>query len=109
MNNCLAEDRITMGFGFDLVTKVNDVDEREDSYIVEIELAEGALMNRRVQIIRARGRAMIATGLVENVGNTSREIGRAIKELDFDEINRVTELVDGEHQGRTVTVKVDKE
>ncbi len=65
-------------------------------------------MRRRVKVIRARARAMIATGIVEDVGNRSRDIAQAIRELDFDEINRSTEIVSGEHSTGVVTVKVYK-
>lgn len=65
-------------------------------------------MRRRVKVIRARARAMIATGIVEDVGNRSRDIAQAIRELDFDEIDRSTEIVSGEQSAGVVTVKVYK-
>jgi len=97
-----------MGFGFDLVTKVESVEERGDEYIVEIEITEGLMLARSVTVIRARARAMIATGVIENVGNRSRDIAEAITSVKFDEISRATEVIDGEYEGEVVTVKVNK-
>jgi len=97
-----------MGFGFDLVTKVESVQEMGDEYIVEIEISEGLMAARSITVIRARARAMIATGVIENVGNRSRDIADAITSVEFDEISRATEVVDGEYEGDLVTVKVNK-
>lgn len=97
-----------MGFGFDLVTKVENIDDNGDHYIADIRIDQRANFTRRIKVLRARARAMITTGIIENVGNRSRDIARAIRELDFDEINRSTEIVSGEHSGDVVTVKVYK-
>lgn len=98
-----------MGFGFDLITRVEDIEEQPDGWIVEIRVAEGALMPRKVQVSRARARAMVAVGLVEVTGERSRDIANAIKDLDFDEINRATTVIDGTAAGPVVTIKVNKE
>lgn len=97
-----------MGFGFDLVTKVESVQEMGDEYIVKIEISEGLMAARSITVIRARARAMIATGVIENVGNRTRDIAEAIRTVEFDEISRATEVVDGEYEGDVVTVKVNK-
>jgi len=95
-----------MGFGFNLVTTVDSIDEKEDHYIVDVALAQGAMVNRQVMLVRARARAMIATGVVENVGNQSRDIAEAIENLELGKIKRSTEVVND--QGRIVTIKVNK-
>lgn len=96
-----------MGFGFDLVTSVQNIEDKSGHYIVDVVMGKGPMM-RRIKVTRARARAMIATGVVENVGNRTRDIAQAIRELDFDEINRSTEIVSGEQSGDVVTVKVYK-
>ena len=95
-----------MGFGFNLVTTVDSIDEKEDHYLVDVALAQGAMVNRQVMLVRARARAMIATGVVENVGNRSRDIAEAIENLELGKIKRSTEVVND--QGRIVTIKVNK-
>lgn len=97
-----------MGFGFDLVTTVHNIDEKNTHYIVDVELFKSAMMMRRLQLTRARARAMIATGIIENVGNRTRDIAQAIRELDFDEIDRSTEVVSGKESSDIVTIKVYK-
>lgn len=97
-----------MGFGFDLVTDVRSIERKPDGTYVEIELAKGAMVSRQVQVMRARARALIASGVVDVVGSTSRDIGKAIMNMDAGRIQRATEVVDGERRGDTVTVKVNE-
>ena len=97
-----------MGFGFNLVTSVESIERRPDAYIVEIRLAEGALMSKGIQETRARARSLIATGVIENVGNTARDIGKAIRNTDFDQIERRTEIIDKSERGKVVLVRVDR-
>lgn len=85
-----------MGFGFDLVTKVRSVEQEEDQYMVEIELARGAMVARPIMLMRARARAMVAVGVIEVAGNTSRDIARAIRQMDLDTIRRATEILNRE-------------
>lgn len=96
---------------FDLVTTVESVDRRDDdTHIVEIGLDEGALMPREVQKLRGRGRAMVAAGLVDTASARGEDIADAIRNLDFGEIRRNTEIIDTsvDEFGRTIIkVKVN--
>lgn len=79
---------------FDLVTTVESVERRPDgSHIVEIGLDEGVLMPKEVQKLRGRARAMIATGLVEAASARGSDIAKAIRNLDFGEIDTNTEVL----------------
>lgn len=98
-----------MGFGFDLVTRPVRLEEKSDHYRVTIETNQSATLSRMVVQMRARARAILATGVIEAAGNTSRDIGRSIMEMDASEIQRLTEvIVPLEEKGGNVVVKVNK-
>lgn len=102
----MSTPRSNMGFGFDLVTRVDSVEENPNNWVVRVELARGAMMSRMILEMRARARAMIAVGLVQVAGERSRDVAEAIRNIDPDRIQRATEVVSSTDQ--IVTVRVNK-
>jgi len=96
--------------GLDVVTTVQSVERRPDgTHEVEVAISEGAMLPVSVQKLRARGRALLATGVGEAASSRVRDIGRAIENLSLDEIQRNTEVqsVTVSNRQRVVTVVVN--
>lgn len=96
----------------DLVTTVESVDRKEDeTHVVEVLIEDNVMLPVAVQKVRARGRAMIATGAIEAAGARLRDIASAVTDLDFDTIDRNTEVIgtdDNPDRGRRlIRVKVN--
>lgn len=78
----------------DLITTIESVERRPDgTHIVGVGLEEQTILPKSVQKFRARGRAMIATGLVELAGARVSDVAQAIKELEIGKIKRNTEVL----------------
>lgn len=77
----------------DLVTTVESVSGRPDGTVVTIGLPDAGLMPDQVQVVRARGRAMIEAGVVNVAGQSSRQVAGAIRNLSFSQIQRTTEVL----------------
>lgn len=82
-----------MGFGFDVITRVESIERRHDGHEVKVAVSKNAMMPLVVQKLRARGRAMVAVGLVDVGSEIPRDIADAITDLDTSKIQRSTEIV----------------
>jgi len=94
----------------DLVTTVESIERKPDgTHEVQIGIDEGAMLPVSVQKLRARGRALVATGMVEAATSRGRDIVRAIENLSIDEIQLNTEVleVSTSNRRRVITVKVN--
>lgn len=88
-----------------LVTTIQSVERRPDgTHLVEVLLDDDALIPRKVQVIRARGRAMVSVGVIDVATDLPADVARAIRELSLDRIKRRTEIIDD--SGNIVTIRV---
>jgi hypothetical protein len=95
---------------FDLVTTVEGIERKPNGkHEVEVSIDNDALMPVSVQKLRARGRALVSTGVVEAAGSRASDIASAIENLSVDEIQLSTEVknVQMKNSKRVVTVVVN--